>query len=188
MTSQVVFESFFQKLKCELAVEDEIKEYISGLISEFYVPIGQQPIQQVIAPTGAKGGKKTGYGVFMGAKNAELKAANPEWSVRQKMIVAEWTKLTPLEKGVWNAQAGTSAPTTVPDLPKAKKGMNGWNLFIKETKLADKSATFTTSSVLWKALSKEVQETYKVRAKIPQPTITVNAPAMVAKIGMKKAF
>ena len=176
MTSQV-FESFYQELKTAMVLEDDAKtrEFFNNLVYKHYMEIRTQPIEAQIAPTGTKEGKKTGYGMFVGIKNAKLKETNPEWNMRLKVIAAEWKALIPADKNVWNTKAITQVPTEIATghaLPKTKKQMNGWNLFYKENKLADKKTTMTSAGVLWKLKTTEEKETYNVRAKNPQQIIT----------------
>ena len=177
-----VFESFFQELKTDMNVEDTDKKTFSDLLNKYYAPIAAQIVPQIIE---TKGGKKTGYAIFLGLKNTELKQANPNWAIRQKMITDAWGLLTPTEKTEWNNKAATTKGITVPItvVSKPKKGLNGWNLFVQETKLADKSATFTSTAALWKVLSLETKETYKARAKNPHPLAI-----MVVITTPKKAF
>ena len=167
-----------------MVLEDDTKtrEFFNNLVYKHYMEIGTQPIGTQIAPTGTKGVKKTGYGIFVGIKNAELKETNPEWGVRLKAIAAEWKALTPADKTAWNNKVTTQVPTEIatgPAPPKAKKQMNGWNLFYKENKLADKATTMTSAGALWKLKTTEEKETYNVRAKNPQPPIVTVAPTIV---------
>jgi hypothetical protein len=174
-----VFESYFQELKNELDVDDDTKELFNGLINKYYVPI-----QTITAPAISKVTKKTGYSIFLSTKNSELKEANPDWKLRQPLIVNMWKLLTPEEKLEWNAKASVMQPMgTV--IPKGKRQMNGWNLFFKEHRLQDKTTSPKDIGGSWKSLSKDEQNVYNQRAKNGQtnvvPIVTV-APKLAITI------
>ena len=173
------FEAKFKALMQALAAKMDLPEGFESLMEEIMKEVGfnatSAPVSSglpaiTLKPT-AKGGRRTGYNVFQSKRNAELKAASVDSSLRQGQIVTEWHAMTEEDRKKWNLiAAGGNASTG--STTAAPKRMSGWNLYMKKEMEARKGkitkggpAPLKAIGAAWKALPKEEQEKWNAMAK-----------------------
>ena len=175
-TFETRFDALFLSLEAVMDCPPEFKDTLKGLMKQagfdaLPAASSSASILPVITmkPT-AKGGRRTGYNVFQTQRNAELKAANVDSSLRQSHIVSEWRAMGEEDKKKWNLLAAGGNPTGSTTAP-AKK-LSGWNLYMKTEMLARKGkigkgepAPLKAIGAAWKAMPKVEQEKWNLMAK-----------------------
>ena len=192
-TFETRFNALFLSLEAVMDCPEGFKEALKGLVKKAgfdALPAASPSTPSLptitMKPT-AKGGRRTGYNVFQTQRNAELKAANVDSSLRQSQIVSEWRAMGEEAKKKWNAIASGGNPTGTVAAPVKK--LSGWNLYMKTEMEARKGkitkggpAPLKAIGEAWKALGKVEQEKWNARAKVGIVAPKVDAKVVVAPI------
>ncbi len=114
----------------------------------------------------------TGYNVFTKEKMAELKAQNVPSSERMAKVGAMWKASSETVKNEYKVKAGGSPKSSVGNKESTGKKLTGYQLYVRETMAVVKldakivpTKRLGAIGKLWKALSKEKQGEYSVKAK-----------------------
>ena len=166
------FEALYKALETKMELPEGFKPLLAACIQEAgynSTPVSSGLPVITMKPT-AKGGHRTGYNVFQTQRNAELKTANVDNSMRQGQIVSEWRAMGEEDKKKWNAIAAGGNPTGSTTAPT--KRMSGWNLYMKTEMAARKGkigkgepAPLKAIGAAWKAMPKVDQEKWNTMAK-----------------------
>jgi len=170
------FESFWTAInQCPYELPLEIKPFLQNALkaSGFYdTPV----VSSGSVVTKTK--KLSGYNLYMREKMAELKAENVPSGERMGKVSVMWKTLNEEDKAVYKTRASALVGTvttkkTVSKVEGGVKKLSGYQLYVRETMPVVKADTTIGAKErmgaigkLWKALSKETQGEWKVKADV----------------------
>jgi hypothetical protein len=161
---------------CQYEIPDEMKAEIKkAMEAAGFFTINNEKSNQVgvAAPVASSTGKKlTGYNLYMKEKSHELKEQNVPGGERMTKIGAMWKALSKDEQIEWKVKAGGTSGKSSGLAGGAKKSLNGYQLYLRETMPEIKADTsihhtqrMTKIGEKWKALEKSEREEWSKKAK-----------------------
>ncbi len=167
--------------ECPYELPSELKPFLQKAIEKAGFYESQTVVVETKGETQSSGAEKkkalTGYNVFTKEKMAELKSQDVPSSERMSKVGAMWKALAKEKQEEYKVKAQglasqSSTKSAVTTKSTEKKKLTGYNLFTQEKMAVVKldagiSATERMGAIgkLWKALPKEKQAEYTVKAK-----------------------